>query len=135
MLCESCTAAGVWVIDAKEYNGRVEQVDVGGWLRSDVRLRVGGRDRGKLAEAVHWQMEQVGRALAMGLGDTRPAVFGALCFVRADWKFFARPFVHDDISVAWPKAVIDLLDRPPSSVTVHDTAATAALLAAAFLPA
>lgn len=40
----------VWVVDAKNYAGRVEYRGVGGWLRpADYRIYVGGRDKTKLA--------------------------------------------------------------------------------------
>lgn len=31
-------SSGVWVIDAKRYQGKVEQRDVGGWFKPDLRL-------------------------------------------------------------------------------------------------
>ncbi len=106
-------ASGVWVIDAKEYAGTVRHVDVGGFLRTDWRLKVGGRDRTKLAEGVRWQMGQVGAALDdLGLvGDppARPSVWGVLCFVGADWGLLPRRFVLGGVNVAWPTAVVDLL--------------------------
>jgi hypothetical protein len=30
--------SGVWIIDAKKYQGKVEQRDVGGWFKTDLRL-------------------------------------------------------------------------------------------------
>ncbi|MDQ6613442.1 MAG: NERD domain-containing protein, partial [Actinomycetota bacterium] len=41
-------SSGLRVIDAKNYAGMVEHRDVGGWLRSDRRIHVGGRDRTKI---------------------------------------------------------------------------------------
>lgn len=52
-------ATGVWVIDAKQYRGRVEQRDKGGWFRTDWRLYVGGRDRTKLVTQMGWQLKAV----------------------------------------------------------------------------
>ena len=37
--------SGVWVIDAKESDGRVERRDIGGWFKVDERLYVAGKDR------------------------------------------------------------------------------------------
>ena len=36
--------SGIWIVDAKKYKGKVKQKDVGGTLRKDTRLYVGGRD-------------------------------------------------------------------------------------------
>jgi len=36
---------GVFVIDAKNYKGRVEKRDRGGFFSTDYRLYVGGRDK------------------------------------------------------------------------------------------
>lgn len=44
--------AGVFVVDAKKYQGSIETVDKGSWLRSDWRLYVAGRDRTKLVDGV-----------------------------------------------------------------------------------
>jgi hypothetical protein len=41
-------ASGIWIIDAKSYKGKVEQRDVGKWLKTDYRLYVNGRDQTKL---------------------------------------------------------------------------------------
>ena len=72
---------GVWVVDAKEYTGPVTKVEVGGWFRTDSRLKVAGRDRTKLLEGLSWQMERAREALAhLSPGLTVP-VWGALCFV------------------------------------------------------
>ena len=42
-------ASGIWVIDAKRYKGAISKQDRGGWLETDFRLVVGGRDRTSLA--------------------------------------------------------------------------------------
>lgn len=34
----------VWAIDAKNYSGKVQRIDKGGWFSTDVRLYVGRRD-------------------------------------------------------------------------------------------
>jgi hypothetical protein len=97
-------ANGVVVIDAKRYAGRVERVDKGGWLRTDHRLVVGGRDRTKLAEAVGRQVDDVCGVLEGVLpGEVR--VTGALCFVDAEFGLLARPFLIGDVLVTWGKAL------------------------------
>lgn len=42
--------AGIFVVDAKDYQGSLEIRDLGGWFHADERLYVGGRDRSKLAD-------------------------------------------------------------------------------------
>ena len=42
--------SGIYVIDAKNYTGRIEARDVGNWRTVDLRLYVGGRDKSKLLE-------------------------------------------------------------------------------------
>ena len=120
---------GVWVIDPKRYAGRVAAVDKGGWFRTDVRLKVGGRDRTKLVEGVRRQVALVEEAV----GGAAP-VHGALCFVDAEWGFFARPFRIDGVLVAWRKAIRKRL----AAAGPLDGAARATLhrhLADAFPPA
>src|SRR4051794_1041459 len=85
------TAGGVWVVDAKNYSGLVERRDLGGWRTVDNRLFVGERDRTKLVDGLDWQVAAVQAALdKAGVGDVpvRPAV----CFTRADWGWFGKPF-------------------------------------------
>ena len=46
----------VWAIDAKNYSGKVQRIDEGGWFSSDLRLYVGRHDCTKL---VHGMAKQV----------------------------------------------------------------------------
>jgi hypothetical protein len=48
---------GVFVIDAKNYKGRVERRDKGGFFSTDYRLYVGGRDKTALVAAMSKQVE------------------------------------------------------------------------------
>lgn len=105
------TAAGIWVIDAKRYSGRVAK-EGGGWLNPDVRLTVAGRDRTKLVAGVRKQVEHVAKAMA-GSPFAGTPIHGALCFIEADWSLFAKPFVVDSILVAWPKAIRQRLVGEP----------------------
>jgi hypothetical protein len=78
---------GVWVVDAKRYSGLITKVDKGRWLRSDMRLTVGGRDRTKLVHGVQKQMADVRRVLDEP--HTAVPLRGALCFVDAELRLFA----------------------------------------------
>jgi hypothetical protein len=94
--------AGVFVIDAKHYRGKVERRDKGSFFTTDWRLYVAGRDQSKLVKAMPRQVE----AVRLGLAPTE--FFGCrmipvLCFLGAEWGLFARPFAFDDVRVLWPK--------------------------------
>jgi len=57
------TANGVFVIDAKNYAGKVRRIDKGGWFSSDERLYVGRRDCMKLVTGMAKQVAAVRDAL------------------------------------------------------------------------
>lgn len=90
-------SSGVWVIDAKQYNGLVGKRDKGGLFEVDYRFYVNGRDRTKLAEGLGWQVEAVRAALT---GADVP-VNAALCFIDAEWRLFAKPFQLKGAWVTW----------------------------------
>lgn len=96
-------ATGVWVIDTKYYEGLVELRDVGGWFKTDRRLYINRHDRSKDVAGLGWQFDAVRTAL----GDTTTPVplHAALCFVEADWKWFAKPFTLDGVRVSGPKSL------------------------------
>ncbi len=100
--------SGVWVIDAKNYRGRVERRDVGGWFRTDVRLYVGGRDRTRLVEGLERQIEAIKRALAPDVFE----VHAALCFTDATWGVVAKPFQVGVAWVTWANALAELISAP-----------------------
>lgn len=104
------TPSGVWVIDAKRYKGQVTKKDVGGLFSTDVRLYVGRRDCTKLVTAMAKQVAAVRKAL--GAEWTEVPVRPALCFVDAEWGWFAKPFELAGVLVTWPKAARERLARP-----------------------
>ena len=104
-------ANGVWAIDAKHYRGLVESRDVGGWFRTDLRLKVGGRDRSKLLEGLAWQIGNIEKIIFDATGAKAIPVQGILCFIDADWRWFAKPpRFGSNMHVAWPSASIALLN-------------------------
>lgn len=110
-------ASGVWIIDAKKYTGKVEKRDVGGWLKTDVRLYVGGRDRTKSVDGLQWQLD----AVRTVLDDEEVPVHPTLSFVGAEWPiFFAKPFQLKGVWISWPKKLAELVlaDGPLSEVDV-----------------
>jgi hypothetical protein len=94
--------AGIFVIDAKSYTGKVERRDRGWLLARDWRLYVGGRDRTALLEGMSRQVEAVQDALA-STEFSACRVVPVLCFVDSQWDIIATPLVFDDVRVVWPK--------------------------------
>jgi hypothetical protein len=100
--------SGVWVIDANEYDGRVERRDVGGWFKVDERLYVAGKDRTNLVDGIDRQVAAVEHMLAKE-GFDRVPVHAALCFVNSEWGWFAKPFSLSGVWVTWPHKLTDLV--------------------------
>jgi nuclease-like protein len=96
----------VWAIDAKNYRGKVQRVDKGGWFSTDLRLYVGRRDCTKLVHGMATQVDAVHAAVGeAGPSDFTINVRAALCFVAAEWQLFAKPFDLGGVWVGWPKAL------------------------------
>ncbi len=98
---------GVFVIDAKNYKGRVEKRDRGGLFSTDYRLYVGGRDRTALIAGMTKQVDAVRKARGDEFANVQ--ICKAICFVEADWPLFARPIELDRVHVCWPGALGKLL--------------------------
>lgn len=106
------TPAGVWVIDTKVRDGKkLEYRDKGGWLRTDERLIVGGRDQTKLVQDMAWQVQTVFEVCGDLLGDT--VIRPALCFVDATIGWLTRrPWMVRGVVICWRTLLPDLLTRP-----------------------
>lgn len=103
--------SGVWVVDAYEYDGKVERRDIGGWFNVDERLYVAGNDRTGLVDGIDRQVMAVERVLAKEGLDLIP-VHAALCFVNSEWGRFAKPFSLSGVWVTWATKLTELvLDR------------------------
>ena len=85
----------------------VAQKDVGGWRSTGVRLFVGRRDCTKLVAAMSEQVVAVRRILGEDWAGV--PVRPMLCFVDAEWRWFADPFELDGVIVTWPRAARALL--------------------------
>lgn len=119
--------AGVWVVDAKKYDGRPERRVDGGFLSPRVeRLVVRGRDKTRLVDGVRRQVERV-RAAVVDI-----PVSGVLCFVEADWPIFGGDFVIRETIVTWPRDLAKRIRKADDTQRVIDPAAVAARLAKAF---
>ena len=77
--------AGVFVVDAKNYQGRIEIRDYGSFFRTDDRLTIGGRDCSAMADKMGWQVDAVTAAMTANGVDSLPPVTPVLCFLSVEW--------------------------------------------------
>jgi hypothetical protein len=104
--------SGVLVIDAKHYQGRPERRVQGGLIRPRTEtLIVARRDRTRLVDGVHRQVEHVRAVLDDGALFALP-VRGMLCFINADWPLLGASFSIDWVQVLWPRKAVAELRRP-----------------------
>lgn len=101
-------ASGVWIVDVKNYQGRIRARDVGGWRKTDLRLYVNGRDCTALADAMGWQTV----AVATGLEDPDVPLTAVLCFDDAQWGLWGKPFTVRGVLVTWARKLAERIDRP-----------------------
>jgi|BarGraNGADG00212_1021973.scaffolds.fasta_scaffold01412_4 Nuclease-related domain len=83
--------AGVFVVDAKRYQGKIEIRNKGWLLRPDLRLCVGRRDCSALATGLTWQVAAVETALRAAGVDPLPPLTPVLCFIDGDWPLISPP--------------------------------------------
>ncbi len=126
--------AGVFVIDAKRYQGRPQLRVEGGILRARTeKLLVGRRDCTRLVEGVIKQVNLVRDALAAA-GHDGIALTGMLCFVDADWPLFGGDFTINGVDVLWPKKAVERIANG-TALTTDQIAVIHRALASAFPPA
>ena len=101
-------ASAIWIVDAKSYKGKVEQRDVGGWLKKDSRLYVNGRDQTKLVGGLAKQID----AVLAAIEDADVPIKAALCFVDSEWSLFAKPFHLGGVLVTWPRKLSEMIAEP-----------------------
>lgn len=102
------TSEGVWILDAKRYQGRVETRGHGLFSRKPPDLYVGGRNQMKLVAGVQKQVEVLRLLLddfSIDQRQPRVPVRGALVFVDAEFGWFADPLLIQDVWVGWGKAM------------------------------
>lgn len=122
---------GVFVVDAKRYQGRPQRVVEGGLFTPRTeKLLVDSRDCTKLVDAGLRQASLVREALA----DAAVEVRSVLCFVEADWPLLGGDFVIRDVSVTWPRKLASTIAQP-GPLTGAQVAAIHERLATAFPPA
>jgi hypothetical protein len=96
--------SGVWVIDTKQYKGRVSQRTTGGWLVARPALFVNGHNRTSLIPAVRRQA-----VLVQEVVGKRIPVHAVLCFADANWGPLGAPFSLGGVTVTWARRLADSL--------------------------
>ena len=109
--CLAVAPAGVFVIDAKHYAGRIEVKNRGGLMRTDWRLYVGRRDHSDLADGMACQVDAVRDALIEGGVEPLPPITSVLCFVNGEWPLLGGPDAYGGVRLESPKSLRRLLDR------------------------
>ncbi len=100
-------APGVFVVDAKNYRGRIEIRDKGGLFRTDSRLYVRGRDRSDDVDHMGWQVAAVERALA-GTVTVTPV----LCFIDGEFPVLFPPKEFGGVRLESERSMRGLLAAP-----------------------
>lgn len=109
---------GLFVIDAKKYQGRPHLTVEGGVLRPRVeKLMVGSRDRTTLVDGVLKQVQVVQDIV----GPAIP-VRGVLCFVDADWPLIGGSLSTRGVDAVRPKKLYQRLAEsgPLSRATLNE---------------
>ena len=99
--------SGVWVIDAKFYEGKVERRTLGPFWRPELAVFVAGRNRTKVVHGMPRQVEAVRAAISSDPLAAEVAVTAAVCFVASDWGLFAKPFEVSGVTVIWPQKLAE----------------------------
>lgn len=88
---------GVFVIDAKYYQGSIEIRDVGGFFTKKEVLYVSNRNQTKLVEGVKKQVAIV--EIALKEAQLQIPVFGMLTFVAGDFPILFKPKEIDGVLI------------------------------------
>jgi len=125
--------AGVFVVDAKHYQGLIRIRNRGWFFRPDWRLHVGSRDCSRLARAMSWQVDAVARVLTTAGVDPLPPVTPVLCFVQGSWPLFRAPDEFEGVRLEGTGSLIKLIVETPE-LTQEEIERLASLLAIALRP-
>lgn len=124
------SSAGVFVLDAKRYQGRPTLRVDGGILRPRTETSmVGGRRCNPLVEGMH---KQLGLVQAV-IGHEVP-ITGMLVFIDADWPLIGGDFVTRHVRVLWPRKATERI-LAPGPLTAQRVDELHRLLAKGFPPA
>lgn len=104
---------GVFVIDAKRYQGLIRFRDVGGLFKREIRLYVGSRDCSSLAAKMEWQVAAVVAALTRAGFTPMPPVTPVLCFVGGEWPLFRPPESFHGVRLEGTRSIRKLFADAP----------------------
>jgi hypothetical protein len=123
--------AGVFVVDAKKYNGEVRVRDRGGLFKTDLRLYVGSHDCSALADAMGWQVREVlGAMVALELQLPLTPV---LCFADATWPLLFPPSEFRGVRLESPRSLSKLIVKS-QALSASDIESIGRALSTAFPP-
>jgi hypothetical protein len=125
--------AGVFVVDAKHYEGMIEIRNYGWFFRPDPRLTVGRRDKSNLARDMGWQVDAVKKALGDAGIDPMPPITPVLCFVDGRWPMFHPPEQFEGVRLESDRSIVRLLTSG-SALNAIEGDRLARTLALAFPP-
>jgi len=97
--------AGVWVVDAKAYKGRVSRREIGPFWRRDNELYIGRRNQTRLANGLARQVDAVSAALRADAALHGTDLHAALCLVESEWGLLDLPFQIGNVWVMYPGAL------------------------------
>lgn len=121
--------AGVFVVDAKKYDGEVRVRDRGGLFKTDLRLYVGSHDCSALADAMGWQVREVQGALLAA--ELQAPLTPVLCFVDAMWPLLFPPSEFRGVRLESPRSLSKLIVKS-SALSPSDIESIGRALSAAF---
>lgn len=104
-------SSGIWVVDSKNYAGRPELRDVGGWRTPEWRLYVNGRNQTKLVANFDWQVAAV-RAVLDPMGFGEAPVHPTLLFTQWKKGLFEKPIELGGVRAMWTKRLVELMNEP-----------------------
>jgi hypothetical protein len=105
-------SAGVFVVDAKHYRGRIEIRNRGRFFSPDYRLYVGGRDKSQLPRNMAWQVKTVEAALSAARVYPMPSFTPVLCFVDGEWPLIWPPDQFEGVRLESQRSIRRLLVQP-----------------------
>ena len=107
-------ASGVWIIDAKKWEGKIEYKPAS-LTSPKMRLLVGGEDRTSKIEGIYSLVIPV----AQVIGDRSVNIHPALAFVEGEWSTKAmirlmrsKPYRHEGVWLSAPTVLTKLIKEP-----------------------
>jgi hypothetical protein len=100
-------SSGVWIIDTKNWSGRIECKTTGGILSGNEQLLVGGVDHTEAVNDIYAQVIPI----ASLVDDRSVPVHAAIVFVNGNWGpkilriLTNKPYRNLGVWITWPKAL------------------------------